>query len=51
MLREKYIERLDGFIDQKLKKGVENTIETVARLARDGMHSTDKEIIKLMMES
>lgn len=37
--------------DGIVKKGVENTIETVARLARDGMHSTDKEIIKLMMES
>lgn len=37
--------------DGIVKKGVENTIETVARLARDGMHYTDKEIIKLMMES
>lgn len=26
VLREKYIERLDGFIDQKLKKGVENKV-------------------------
>ena len=26
VLREKYIEKLDGFIDQKLKKGVENKV-------------------------
>ena len=37
--------------DGIIKKGIENTIATVSRLARDGMHHTDKEIIKLMMEN
>ena len=37
--------------DGIVKKGVENTIATVARLARVGMEQTDKEIIHLMMES
>lgn len=37
--------------DGIIKKGVENTINTVSRLARDGMYHTDKEIIKLMMEN
>ena len=37
--------------DGIVKKGVENTIATVARLARVGMEQTDKEIIQLMMES
>ena len=37
--------------DGIIKKGVENTIATVARLARVGMEQTDKEIIHLMMES
>lgn len=37
--------------DGIIKKGVENTIATISRLARDGMHQTDQEIIKLMMES
>ncbi len=37
--------------DGIVKKGVENTIETVGRLARIGMEQTDKEIIHLMMES
>lgn len=36
--------------DGLVKKGVENTIEVIGRLARDGMGETDKEIIKLMME-
>jgi len=36
----------DGFI----KKGVENTIAVVGRLARFGMKQTDEEIIRLMME-
>ena len=34
-----------------VKKGVENTIATVGRLACVGMQQTDKEIIRLMMES
>ena len=34
-----------------MKKGVENTISNVGRLARDGMRETDKEIIRLMLES
>ena len=37
--------------DGIVKKGVENTIATVARLARVGMEQTDKEILHLMMES
>ncbi|MDO4460066.1 MAG: L-serine ammonia-lyase, iron-sulfur-dependent, subunit alpha [Clostridia bacterium] len=37
--------------DGIVKKGVENTIANVGRLARIGMHETDKEIIHLMMES
>jgi len=36
--------------DGIVKKGVENTIATVGRLARVGMEQTDKEIIHLMME-
>ena len=37
--------------DGIVKKGVENTISTVGKLARLGMEQTDKEIIHLMMES
>ena len=37
--------------DGIVKKGVENTIATVGKLARLGMEQTDKEIIQLMMES
>lgn len=36
--------------DGIVKKGVENTIATVGKLARIGMEQTDKEIIHLMME-
>ncbi|MBQ6876735.1 MAG: serine dehydratase subunit alpha family protein [Lachnospiraceae bacterium] len=36
--------------DGIVKKGVENTIENVGRLAHDGMAETDKEIIQLMVE-
>jgi L-cysteine desulfidase len=36
--------------DGLVKKGVENTIATIGRLARQGMGPTDKEIIRLMME-
>lgn len=36
--------------DGIVKKGVENTIASVGRLARFGMEQTDKEIIRLMME-
>lgn len=32
-----------------ISKGVENTIRNVARLGRDGMKETDKEIIRIMM--
>ncbi len=31
--------------------GVENTIRAVSSIARDGMRSTDKEVIRLMMEN
>ena len=37
--------------DGIVKKGVENTIATVGKLARFGMEQTDKEIIRLMMEN
>ena len=37
--------------DGIVKKGVENTIANVGRLARDGMRETDKEIIRIMIES
>lgn len=37
--------------DGIVKKGVENTISTVGKLARFGMKQTDKEIIQLMMEN
>lgn len=37
--------------DGIVKKGVENTIATVGKLARVGMEQTDKEIIHLMMET
>ncbi len=36
--------------DGIVKKGVENTIASVGRLARFGMQETDKEIIRLMIE-
>ena len=35
--------------DGIVKKGVENTIENVCRLARDGMKDTDREILKIML--
>jgi L-cysteine desulfidase len=37
--------------DGIVKKGVENTIASVGRLARFGMEQTDKEIIQLMREN
>ncbi|HJA93015.1 MAG TPA: L-serine ammonia-lyase, iron-sulfur-dependent, subunit alpha [Candidatus Eisenbergiella merdipullorum] len=36
--------------DGIVKKGVEQTIENVARLGRDGMRETDKEILEMMIE-
>ena len=36
--------------DGIVRKGIENTIRSIGRLARDGMGETDKEIIRLMME-
>lgn len=36
--------------DGIVKKGVENTIENVCRLARDGMKDTDREILSIMVE-
>lgn len=39
---------VDG--DGIVKKGVENTIKNVGRLAHDGMAQTDKKIIELMVE-
>lgn len=42
-------EFVDG--DGIVKKGVENTITNVGKLARNGMSETDKEIIKIMLES
>ncbi|MBR3680758.1 MAG: serine dehydratase subunit alpha family protein [Clostridia bacterium] len=36
--------------DGIIKKGVENTITSVARLARDGMTVTDREILNIMLD-
>lgn len=36
--------------DGLVKKGVENTIAAIGKLAQDGMGETDKEIIRLMIE-
>lgn len=36
--------------DGLVKKGVENTINNIARLGRVGMHETDREILRMMME-
>ena len=38
---------LDG--DGIIKKGIENTINIIGRLGRDGMAETDKEILRLML--
>jgi L-cysteine desulfidase len=35
--------------DGIVKKGVENTIDSIARLGRDGMHATNDEIIRIML--
>ena len=37
--------------DGIVTKGVENTIRNVGRLARDGMSGTDREIIRMMLET
>lgn len=37
--------------DGIVKKGVEDTIKSVSRLAHDGMRETDKEILKIMLET
>ena len=37
--------------DGLIKKGVENTISNIGRLARNGMQQTDKEIIRIMLEN
>ncbi len=37
--------------DGIIVKGVENTIRNVGRLAREGMSGTDKEIIRIMLET
>ncbi len=34
-----------------VKKGIENTITSVGRLGKDGMRETDKEILRIMVES
>ena len=36
--------------DGIVKKGVEQTIRSVSRLAHEGMRETDKEIIRIMLE-
>lgn len=36
--------------DGIVKKGVENTIRSVSRLAHEGMRETDKEIIRIMLD-
>lgn len=35
--------------DGIVKKGVENTIESISRLAREGMRDTDREILNIML--
>ncbi len=37
--------------DGIITKGVENTIRNIGRLARDGMWQTDKEIIRIMLDT
>ncbi len=37
--------------DGIVKKGVENTIRSVSRLAQEGMRETDKEIIRIMLDA
>ena len=37
--------------DGIVTKGVENTIRNVGRLARDGMSETDKEIVRIMLQT
>ena len=37
--------------DGIVKKGVENTIKSVSRLAHEGMKETDKEIIRIMLDN
>jgi len=37
--------------DGIVKKGVENTISNIGKLAKDGMKETDKEIIKIMLKN
>lgn len=37
--------------DGIVAKGVEATIRNIGRLGRDGMRETDKEIVKIMMNS
>ena len=37
--------------DGIVKKGVENTIDSVAQLGREGMRATNEEIIKIMLGS
>ena len=34
-----------------VKKGIENTIRSVGRLARDGMQQTDREILEIMIQN
>ena len=36
--------------DGIIKKGVENTIDSISRLARDGMTVTDREILNIMLD-
>ena len=35
---------------QAVAQGIEETIENVAQLARDGMRETDKKIIEIMID-
>lgn len=37
--------------DGIISKGVENTIQNIGRLARDGMSETDREIIRMMLDN
>ena len=37
--------------DGLIVKGVENTIQNISKLAREGMKETDKEIIRMMIKN
>lgn len=50
---EMYLNGKNQFLDGEgiIKKGVDNTIVTVGRMARLGMRETDREILDIMTEN